>query len=62
MPKEETMGALKRRFPTFAVLLLIVGVLWLLSDLEVITVKIPWWPVIIIVIAVGWIIDHYVKK
>ena len=52
----------KKGFPTFAVLLLVVGVLWLLTDLGIITVDIPWWPVILIVIAVGWIIDNYRKR
>jgi hypothetical protein len=33
-----------------------------LSELKVITVDIPWWPVILIIIALGWIVDHYSKK
>ena len=52
----------RKGFPTFAVLLLVLGILWLLSDLNVIVVNIPWWPVILIVIASGWIIDHFLKK
>ncbi|MDP7520824.1 MAG: hypothetical protein QF567_01165 [Candidatus Pacearchaeota archaeon] len=44
-----------KRFPTFAWFLLIVGVLWLLTDLNVITIDIPWIPIIVIVIAIGWI-------
>lgn len=51
----------KTRFPTFPVILLVVGVLWLLSDLNVITVDIPWWPVILIIIALGWIINRYTR-
>ena len=47
---------------TFAILLLVVGVLWFLSGIGVITVDIPWWPVILIVIAAGWIINSYKKK
>ncbi len=49
-------------FPTFAVLILVLGLLWLLSELSIITTIIPWFPVIIVTIAVGWIIDHYSKK
>jgi hypothetical protein len=49
----------KNRFPTFGFLLLVFGVLWLLSDLNVIKVDVPWWPVLLIVISIGWIINHY---
>jgi hypothetical protein len=49
-------------FPTVAVILLVVGIVWLLSDLGVITVSIPWWPIILIVIALGWIINRYMQK
>jgi hypothetical protein len=52
----------KKGFPTFATLILALGVLWLLTDLKVITIDIPWWPVILIIVAVGWIIDHYAKR
>ena len=48
-------------FPTFAVLLLVVGILWLLSDLKVITITIPWWPVIVIVLELGWIVNSCKK-
>ena len=52
----------KKGFPTFAVLLLIIAVLWILTEISVITINIPWFPVILGVIALGWIIDHYSKK
>ncbi len=52
----------KKRFPTFAAILLAVGILWLLSDLKIITVDIPWWPAILIIIALGWIINNYSKN
>ena len=47
----------KKGFPTFAVILLVVGVLWILGDTGVITVEIPWFPVVLVVVAFGWIID-----
>ncbi len=50
------------KFPTVAVILLVVGVVWLLSDLGVITVSIPWWPVILIIVAISWIINRYTGK
>lgn len=51
-----------RRFPTFAIFILIIGIFWLLNDLEVITIGIPWVPVILIVLALGWIINSYSRK
>jgi hypothetical protein len=51
----------KKGFPTFAVLLLVIAILWILAEINVITINIPWVPVIIGVIALGWIIDYYKK-
>ena len=47
-----------KKFPTFAALLLAVGVLWLLSELKVITIDIPWWPVVLIIFALGMVMNH----
>lgn len=52
----------KKGFPTFAFLLLIIAILWILTEIGIITINIPWFPVIIGVIALGWIIDYYSKK
>jgi hypothetical protein len=49
-------------FPTFAVIVLILAVLWMLSGFKVFTADIPWIPIIVVVIAVGWIVNHYTKK
>ena len=51
-----------RTFPTVAVIRLVVGIVWLLTDLGMITVSIPWWPVILIILALGWIINNYTQK
>ncbi|MFH1589829.1 MAG: hypothetical protein ABIB43_04650 [archaeon] len=51
--------AKKRDFPTFATILLALAILWLLGDLGVLSVNIPWLPVILIIIAIGWIINNY---
>jgi len=59
---KKTMFSCTGRFPTIAVLLLIVGIVWLLTGLGVITVSIPWWPVILIILAAGWIINNYTQK
>ena len=50
------------KFPTFPIILLVVGILWLLSEIGVIAVNIPWWPVILIIIALGWIVNKYSQK
>ena len=52
----------KKGFPTLAVLILVLAVLWALSETGLITSSIPWIPIIVIVIAVGWIISHYTKR
>lgn len=51
----------KRRFPTFAVIVLVVAVLWFLNGLAVITVDIPWLPLVVGLIALGWIVNYYQK-
>ncbi len=49
-------------FPTFAVILLVVGILWLLNDLKIFTIEIPWVPIVVIVIAIGMLFNKFVKK
>jgi hypothetical protein len=51
----------KRRFPMLAMLLLIFAVVWLLNDLKVIALDIPWIPVILIIIAIGMIYNRYLE-
>jgi len=58
MGEEEKNGV----FPTFALIVLLIGVFWLLSDLNVLKVDVPWVPIVIIVVAIGWIVDHFVGK
>lgn len=47
-----------RKFPTLGFILLVLALLWLLSDLEVMVVDIPWFPVILIIIALGMIYNR----
>lgn len=51
----------KKGFPTFAAIVLVAAVLWLLSDLGLIGFDIPWFPLIIGIIALGWIANYYSK-
>ena len=48
-------------FPTFALVVLVIGILWLLNDLKIFSFEIPWLPVVLIVVAIGWIIKHNKK-
>ncbi len=48
-----------RRFPTFAVVLLVIGLVWLLNDLNVISVDVPWIPLVIVVVAAGMIFNRF---
>ena len=50
----------QKRFPTLAIGLLLVGTIWLLNDLNVIAINIPWIPVVIIIIALGMFFNKYV--
>ena len=52
----------KKGFPTFAVIVLILAVLWLLSETGILTLSIPWIPLIVAIVALGWVIDYYTKK
>jgi hypothetical protein len=52
----------KSVFPTFAVILLVVGIVWLLNELKYITIDIPWIPVVLIIVAIGMIVNHFSKS
>ncbi|MDD1653417.1 MAG: hypothetical protein LUQ64_02610 [Methanomicrobiales archaeon] len=45
----------------FAVLILVLALIWLAVDLHLITVNIPWLPLIIVVLAAGWIVNYYTR-
>ncbi len=51
-----------KKFPTFGVILLVIGVVWLLNELGVVIVKVPWIPLILIVVAIGIIVNAFQKK
>jgi len=51
----------KSVFPTFAVILLVVGIVWLLSELRYITIDIPWIPVVLIIVAIGMIFNKFAR-
>ncbi len=59
MAKQEK--SIKKKFPAFAVILLVLALIWLLQELEYITTNVPWLPVIIIIVAIGMIINRYAR-
>ena len=48
----------KKRFPTFAILLLVLGLVWLANSMELISINIPWMPVTLVVVAIGMIFNR----
>ena len=52
---------MKKGFPTFAVILLVLAVLWLLNEIDILTINIPWLPIILAIIAIGMIVNKYQK-
>jgi len=55
------IGGVKRRFPTLPIALLVVGVVWLLNDLELISINIPWIPIVLIITAFGMIFNRFLR-
>lgn len=51
----------KPKFPTFAVILLAVGLVWFLNELKVISIDIPWIPTVLVIVAIGMIINRYME-
>ena len=56
----KTNNKMKKRFPTLAVILLAVSVVWLLNELEILNISIPWLPIILIVISIGMVINRII--
>lgn len=53
----------KKKFPTIAVIVLVLAVLWLLGDLGFLGgVDIPWLPVILIIASLGWIFNRFHRE
>lgn len=51
----------KTKFPIMAVILLLFAIAWLSSELKILTIDIPWIPVILAIITIGMIINRYSK-
>jgi len=49
----------KRKFPTFAIIVLIAAVFWFISELGYLEINIPWIPLILIIVSLGWIFNRF---
>ncbi|MBR9707587.1 MAG: hypothetical protein GOV15_04075 [Candidatus Diapherotrites archaeon] len=52
----------KFEFLFIPVFLLIYGLVWLLKELGVIAIDIPWGPIVLILLGFGWIIEALTKQ
>jgi len=50
----------RRRFPVLGFLVLIFAGLWLLREMNVIDLRVPWLPIVLIVIAIGIIFNRLI--
>jgi hypothetical protein len=55
------MAVSKVGFPTLAIILLVIGLIWLFNELKVIAINIPWIPLILVIVAIGMIMNRYQK-
>lgn len=49
-------------FPTISIIILVTGILWLINELEILKIDIPWFPVVLIIIGIAGIIEFYKRK
>ncbi|MEK6818636.1 MAG: hypothetical protein AABY10_01745 [Nanoarchaeota archaeon] len=51
-----------KSFPTFWFIVLVVAVIWFLSETGYINFNVPWLPLVLIIVALGAIINNYGSK
>lgn len=49
---------MRRRFPTLAVIVLVFALVWFLTELGYLRIDIPWIPLLLIIISIGWIFNR----
>ena len=47
-----------KNFPTFWVIVLVIAIVWFLGELGYINFNIPWLPLIVIIVAMGAIVNY----
>jgi hypothetical protein len=48
----------ERKFPTLGFIILLFASLWLLREMDVVDIQLPWLPVVLIIIAIGMIFNR----
>jgi hypothetical protein len=51
----------KNKFPVFASIVLVFSLAWLLKEMNVYELDLPFLPVILVIISVGWIFNRFSK-
>lgn len=59
---ESEKSSKKEVFPTIPVIILVTGILWLINELKIFTIDIPWFPVVLIIIGIAGLIEYYKRK
>jgi len=54
--------AKKINFPTLAVILLVVGIVWSIDELGYFSINFPWIPIVLIIVSVGMIVNRYASS
>ena len=49
----------KGKFPALAVIVLIFAIVWFISEWYGVYVNLPWLPLILIIVALGWIFNRF---
>lgn len=52
----------KKKFPTFPVILLVAGIIWLINEIGLVKIDLPWIPIIVIIVAIGMIVNRYSEE
>lgn len=59
---ESEKSSKKEVFPTIPVIILVTGILWLINELKILTIDIPWFPVVLIIIGIAGLMEYYKRK
>ncbi|HTZ42191.1 MAG TPA: hypothetical protein VMC07_03225 [Candidatus Omnitrophota bacterium] len=62
MAKQERHLHRKGIFPVAGIILLIIGIVWFLNDINIFSINLPWVPLVLIVIAIGLIVNRVYRR